>query len=299
MTTTLLAFLIGISNVGAQNLPSQNSSQTQSTKSLPTAFFYLKPVVLNREQHKGLRFKPTNFDFASKSQAVPLVVQEFQSASDEYAIVFTKGTDGIWLALAVTGLQAEVNTFIDPKGLWLARYVPFSVRRYPFILAETGKDQFSLAADISASHWGTEGERIFDDQGVPTEFTRKLMPSLIDFQNQAKQTNTFIQKLDEAKLLTQKNLQVRLHNGRNGVIEGVWIVNEPQLRELPDDKVLAWFKGGELAAVYAHILSLRNLVPLLERSQAPATPSDTSLQRPALKAIPNPTGKPSNKTTNK
>ena len=242
-----------------------------STEQQTTAFFYKQPVVLDREQHKGLRVQNGNARFASKNQAVPLLVTEFPEACLEYPIVFSKGQDGQWLALALTGLSPDSNAFVDAKGAWNARYVPASVRRYPFILAEGANDQLSLAADLSAPQLGKEGEPLFDERGEPTELARNVMKLLGEFQGQAKLTEAVAKKLEEAQLLNQQNLQVRLGDGRNAVVEGVWIIDENKLRELPDDKILAWFKGGELTAIHAHMLSLRNLVPLLERSQN-ATP---------------------------
>lgn len=242
------------------------------TETPATAFFYQNPVVLDRELHKSLRLKPDGARFASKNQMVPLLAAEFPEACLEYPIVFAKGNDGQWLALALTGLQTGANAFVDTNGLWNARYVPASVRRYPFILAEVANGQLSLAADLAAPHWGTEGEPLFDDKGEPTELVRNLMTLLDDFQNQARLTSTLAQKLDESGLLSQQDLQVTLGDGRNAAVEGMWIVDEAKLRELPDDKVLAWFKGGELAVIHAQMLSLRNLVPLLQRSQAAPAP---------------------------
>ena len=273
----------------AQNSPPSSTAhwiKPMNTEAQTTAFFYQNPIVLDRIQHKGLRLKPADARFASKNQAVPLVAAEFPEACLEYPIVFAKGNDGQWLALALTGLQAGANAFVDAKGQWNARYVPASVRRYPFILAEGAPgqaNQLSLAADLAAPQLGSEGEPLFDDEGEPTELVRNLMALLADFQNQAKQTNALAQKLDEAKLLTQQNLQVRLGDGRNAVVEGVWIVDEAKLRELPDDKVLAWFKGGELTAIHAHMLSLRNLVPLLGRSQPVAT--EKPVDKPTRKSV--------------
>lgn len=258
----------------AQNLLSKDSPsriRPMSTEQQTTAFFYKQPVVLDREQHKGLRVQNGNARFASKNQAVPLLVTEFPEACLEYPIVFSKGQDGQWLALALTGLSPDSNAFVDAKGAWNARYVPASVRRYPFILAEGADDQLSLAADLSAPQLGKEGEPLFDERGEPTELARNVMKLLGEFQGQAKLTEAVAKKLEEAQLLNQQNLQVRLGDGRNAVVEGVWIIDENKLRELPDDKILAWFKGGELTAIHAHMLSLRNLVPLLERSQN-ATP---------------------------
>ncbi len=274
---TALALLTLAMNTQAQNPASPTDQRIRpmntETPSV-TAFFYQKPEVLDREKHKALRIKNADARFAAKNPSVPLVAAEFAEACLEYPIVFTKGNDGGWMAMALTGLQADTNAFVDTQGLWRARYVPASVRRYPFILAEGGKDQLSLAVDMAAPHIGKEGEAIFDDKGEPTEFVKKIMPLLADFQQQALLTSQLLKQLDEAGLLTQQNLQVRLGDERGAVVEGVWIVDEAKFRQLPDDKVLAWFKNGALMAIQAQLLSLRNLVPLLERSQsATATPN--------------------------
>lgn len=268
-----LAWLAGMASALAQQTPSPITQRIQpmSQDTQTTAFFYQKPVVLDREQHKGLRLKAGDARFAASNQAVPLLAAEFPQACLEYPIVFTRGQDGQWMALALTGLQAGTNAFVDPQGQWKAHYVPASVRRYPFILAEGANQQLSLAADLAAPQLGTEGEALFDGQGEPTELTKNVLQLLADFQSQAKATAALAQQLADAGLLTQQNLQVKLGEERSAVVEGVWIVDEAKLRQLPEDKVLAWFKDGSLAAIHAQMLSLRNLVPLLERNQsAPA-----------------------------
>ena len=283
MRAFALALLALTTSALAQNTATENTQRIQpmSQDTQATAFFYQKPVVLDREQHKGLRLKAADARFAAKNQAVPLLAAEFPEACLEYPIVFTQGQDGQWLSLALTGLQANANAFVDAKGLWNARYVPASVRRYPFILAEGANDQLSLAADLAAPQLGTEGEALFDDKGEPTELAKNVLQMLADFQNQAKATSALAKQLSEAGLLTQQNLQVRLGEERSAVVEGVWIIDEAKLRQLPDDKVLAWFKGGELAAIHAQMLSLRNLLPLLERSQLGK--KDTQQNKPAKK----------------
>lgn len=271
--------------LSVQPLNRPQTTMTTHTAAAPTvtAFFYQQPVVLDREQHKALRIQPGNARFAAGNQAVPLLAAEFPEAALEYPIVFAQGNDGQWMALAVTGLVAGQNAFVNAQGQWSGRYVPASVRRYPFILAESGPEQLSLAADLAAPQLGSEGEALFDDKGEPTPLVRQVLQLLTDFQVQAKATGTLARALNDAGLLTRQNLQVRLGDGRNAVVDGVWIVDEAKLRALADDKVLAWFKGGELAAVHAHMLSLRNLVPLLERSQPPAVSSSFSEPAPKVK----------------
>ncbi len=260
-----------------------------STDTTTTAFFYHRPTILDREQHKGLRLKAADMRFAAGNQAVPLLAVEFPEACLEYPIVFAKGNDGQWMALALTGLVANANAFVNKDGQWSARYVPASVRRYPFILAETGPgaqgEQLTVAADLAAPNFAKDGLPLFDDKGEPTELMKNVMNVLADFQNQAKLTSDLGKKLEDAGLLTQQNLQVRLGEDRSAVVEGVWIIDEAKLRELADDKVLAWFKGGEMAAIHAQMLSLRNLVPLLDRSQ-PVVATGKKDSAPASKKEP-------------
>lgn len=272
-TTIALALTLALSaNAFAQSAPTTHTAtqhiQAMSTDKQVTAFFYQNPVLLSSEQHKGLHLKALNASFAAKNQAVPAVAAEFAAASQDYPIVFNKGADGTWGALALTGLQANTNAFVDTKGQWNARYVPASVRRYPFILAEGPEQKLSLAVDLAATEAGGKGPGLFTDKGEPSELVNQIMPMLADFQAQAKQTADMGKALEDAGVLVQQNLQVRLSEAQQANVEGVWMVDEAKLRALPDDKVLALFKNGELAAVYAHMLSLRNLVPLLERSQA-------------------------------
>lgn len=249
-----------------------------------TAFFYQKPVVLDREKHKDLRIQSGDARFASHHQAVPLVAAEFAEACLEYPIVFIQGQNEQWMALALTGLESQANVFVDDKGAWNARYVPASVRRYPFILAEGTNQQLSLAIDMAAPQVGKSGEALFNDKGEPTELAQNVMNLLANFQSQATATNTLVKQLNEAGLLTQQNLQVRLDDERSAVVEGVWIVDEAKFQQLPDNKVLAWFKSGELGPIYAQMLSLRNLLPLLERSQPTTVKKKPKTTRKTSKA---------------
>ena len=268
---TVLAVLATAGVAQAQK-PAANAKEDAQL----TAFFYKQPVVLNKDAHKGLRIKSGDARFASKVSSVPILMTEFPEACLEYPIVFTKSAEGQWMALAITGLIKDSNSFVDASGRWNARYIPASVRRYPFILAEGADGKLSLAADISSPHFGKEGAPLFDDQGQPTELVTSVMKSLAEFQDQANLTAAVAQKLDDAKLLTQQNMQIKMSDGRNAVVEGVWIVDETKLRELSNDNILSLFKGGALAAVHAHMMSLRNLVALLERTETVKTAANTT-----------------------
>jgi hypothetical protein len=244
---------------------------------MTVAFFYRNPVALDRAVHKNVRLFPINdARFAAQSAAVPLVTAEFADACLEYPIVFMKSGAG-WAAVAVTGLSAKENFFVNEKGEWTGRYVPASVRRYPFLLMPRDDGQLCVSLDQDCEHIidfmqatgepsdGSTGERLFDDAGEPSPGMRNTINMLFDFQSQTEATSAFVQRLSDAKLLTESHLQINLTDGRKAALKGAWIVSEADLKTLLDTTIASWFRTGDLALIYTHLISLRNLAPLLMR----------------------------------
>ncbi len=246
---------------------------------MTSAFFYQQPAVLDRGQHQQLKLKPlSDAAFAEKSHVIPLVAIEFPEACLEYPIVFNRVEGDQWVALAVTGLADGENLFIDSAKKWSGRYVPACIRRYPFILVDNGSDPFAVAIDFGSPHVGEQvegGEALFAPDGEPGPQLQSMMNLLSDFQSHAAATQTLIARLAAADLLLQSDMQVTLPDGRAAELKGAWIVDEARLRQLPDATAAAWFRSGELALVYAHLLSLRNLPVVLQRRAAVSAPVES------------------------
>ena len=102
--------------------------------------FYQKPVPINKNDHKSKKIRGTdnNFKFAGKTNSVILAGVEFSEAAKEYPLVFALAGERI-IPVALLGLRNEENLFLNEDGSWDARYIPAFVRRYPFVLAETGE----------------------------------------------------------------------------------------------------------------------------------------------------------------
>lgn len=234
-----------------------------------TAFFYQQPTALDRELHKQLKLKPvTDVVFAEQSHVVPIVGIEFAEACLEYPIVFNKLDNNDWVALAVTGLADNENLFVNENKQWGGRYVPACIRRYPYILIDNGEQPLGVAIDLAYPNVGEEvdeGEALFSDDGEPTPQLQSTMNFLSEFQTHVNGTLAMIQRLAEADVLVQSDLKVTLADGLSGGLSGAWVVDENRLRALPDITIAAWVRSGDLAVVYAHLLSLRNLMPLLRR----------------------------------
>jgi hypothetical protein len=235
---------------------------------MTTAFFYQQPEVLDREKHQNLKLRAiTNARFAAEVQNVPVVAAEFAEAALEYPLVFVKADDEQWVAMALTGLNPGKNLFVKETGQWEARYVPASVRRYPFILASDGSGQFRVAVDMVATTLGSDGQPIFTDAGEPTEATQSVMTLLESFQAQASFTHAFAQRMFDAGLLMEAHADLNEPDGSTQRLQGFFMVDEAKLQTFSDEQVLSWFRSGELALVYLHLASLKNLSALQMRRQ--------------------------------
>lgn len=70
---TALILLIGMTRAFAQTTPVTPNIRLMSTEQPTTAFFYQKPVVLDREQNKGLRLNEADAHMLSLRNLRPLL----------------------------------------------------------------------------------------------------------------------------------------------------------------------------------------------------------------------------------
>ena len=230
--------------------------------------FYERPVALNRLKHKDVRIKQagTNFSFAKKTNSVILAGIEFTEAAKEYPIVFAKAGE-IVVPVALVGLRNEENLFVDDKGNWDAHYVPAFVRRYPFVLADSG-DAGQRMVCIDEAYPGfnsSEGELLFED-GEPTTLLKQAMDFMEEYQKQYVRTERFVKRLQENDLLIEANARVDMVDGKKFSMTGLLAVDEKKLLQLSDEKALEFFRSGELAWLYCHLMSFGTMARLVDRA---------------------------------
>jgi len=237
--------------------------------------FYQRPARLNRVAHAKLRFTPlTNFEFARKVTAVPLMAAEFPVACRQYPIIFVQTPDGAVIAQAVLSLTEGINSFIDDKGQWTATYVPAFIRRYPFVLAEIpGKpDDFDVAFDEgSGCFHPKKGEPLFDDHGAPTPFLQAQIDFLKNFHGEHQRTHRALDALKTDGLLIPFNVDiVRGRDKAQFAVRNALVVDEAKLTALAPEKAGSYLKSGMLAMVYAHLISLQSFLAVANRTGDPA-----------------------------
>ncbi|MDD4615661.1 MAG: SapC family protein [Alphaproteobacteria bacterium] len=244
--------------------PPQSSTQQQA--SLP--MFYSSPRPLDRVRDANMKLnRPTNFEFASKTNAIPLLVNEFPMAAAFYPIVFAAGE--VPVPAVVVGLKNDNNLFVGPDGAWLpGAYLPAYIRRYPFILMDDPENkQFVLCIDENCGLLKEDGEFALFEKEEPSKFTKSAMEFCAALRQQGDATDEFVKALKQHDLLVPNNAEITAPDGTRFMLSGFLIIDPKKFDALPDSVVLQWRKKGWLGLIYAHLLSSyrwQNLVDLAQ-----------------------------------
>jgi len=239
-------------------------------QSLPLFYKQLEP--LSSQKHAKLRARPREAaTFLVGQHAVPLTVDEFGLTQRCMPIVFTTGPDPVPLALM--GLNEGVNVFIDGEGRILPDervYVPAYVRRYPFMLARLRPDseELSLCFDPTSDAVGDfeEGERLFTDEGEPSDFTKAVLEFNQMFEEAGIRTGEFMKEINDLGLLMEGEVSIQPDGfDQPFIYRGFQMVNEQKLSELRGDQLRKFAQSGLLPLLYAHLFSLSAMREIFER----------------------------------
>lgn len=235
--------------------------------------FYRNVVALSRERHKGWYIDPDQgYSFASGSNSVYVAASEFTVAAREYTIVFARDAGGAASPVALLGLRTDENLLVREDGLWAADYVPAYVRRYPFILAESGpgaedgESRLTVCVDEAYSGFNTacEGQQLIDEQGQQGELLSNSVKFLRDFHQHTLRTRAFCDALDRANLLEPMQANIALNTGEKFSLAGLHCVTRERLKKLDDATLKTFFDRDYLELVYLHMHSLANLDKLMQ-----------------------------------
>jgi hypothetical protein len=238
---------------------------------------YERAVPVSQQRHRDWYIKTGNdYSFAGKVNSVPLVAAEITIAAQTYPIVFAGESDLVPVVLL--GVRDGENLFIGKDGAWDAKYVPAFVRRYPFVFSSTDEGRnFTLCLDEDFSGLNTEGkgERLFDTEGERTQYLKNVLNFLQVYQAQFQRTQTLCKKLADLDLFEPMQAQVRLKSGQQLTLGGFKVVSRDKLKALPAETLGELAKADELEVIYAHLASLRNFGPMVERMGATGTAGQT------------------------
>ncbi len=230
--------------------------------------FYRKVTALNTIEHRNLKLAPIEhpFLFARDTTAILVAGVEFAEAAKEYPIVFARNREGKVSPVVLVGVRPNENLYVDAGGRWEARYVPAFVRRYPFVLAESGPDA-QLLVCVDANYEGLsvdQGELLIGADGKPTRRLEEVLAFLRSFQGEFLRTQAMVARMDELGLFKELSARVETRAGNRHDIGSFLAVDEQKLGALGDAEALELFRNGALGLVFLHLASLGNLNRLLE-----------------------------------
>ena len=230
--------------------------------------YYKMVVPVTSERHGDLYVKAaSDYEFARHSNSVPVMAVEFPSAALEYPLVFA-GNDEAIMPLAILGVEADENRFVDDQGAWNAKHIPAFVRRYPFVFSKSEDgEKFFLCIDEKYSGCNREGrgERLFDSDGERTQYLGGVLNFVQEYQVQFNRTRIFCDKLRELELLEPMQAQFKLPSGQQKSLTGFMAINRDKLKALSADKLSELAKTDELELIYIHLQSMKNFAAMLAK----------------------------------
>ena len=225
-------------------------------------------VPLDSHKHAGLGISLDQANrFASRHNVIPLQLTEFFYAGRNYPIVFLKSATGPLQTCAISGLQQGENLFVDAKGDWLEHhYQPAYIRRFPFYVNTIERGKTLILVDETGLE--ASAQPFFERNGVASEKWQTMETFLGDYVSAEKLTVQFADKLDNVGLLEPFDAQINPDQSDSRRITGMYRVNEDKLNKLQDEVIRDLMQKGELARIYAHLISLENFARLLDLSAA-------------------------------
>jgi len=190
---------------------------------------------------------------------------EFRNIQAHYPIVFAKSREGAFAPLALFGFREKQNLFLSDSG-WDAHYLPAMHERQPFLI---GNSTTGKVIHIDLDHprvSRTEGERVFDENGVNTEFLQRMGSILAGIDEGIASTPAFIAAIQEYNLLESFALDIQFRDGTQNRFVGFHAIQEDRLKQLGPEALGKLHSLGFLQSVYMVVASLSNFRDLIERA---------------------------------
>ena len=225
-----------------------------------------KAVLLNNIDHKDLRvITRRGAEYGDDVMCANTFPAEFRQLQLSYPIVFRPTQDGTsFEALALFGLQAEQNLFLDGEG-WDAPYVPLAIERQPFLIGVAGEDLTVHVYLDSPRVSKAEGEAVFLPHGSPTPFLDHMNSALLALHQGLQSVPAFTGALRELALLEPFVFEIELDDGTQLRLGGLHTINEDKLNALDGHALQALNRAGYLQPIYMAVASLSNFRTLIDR----------------------------------
>ena len=216
-------------------------------------------VALDAEKHAAVRLHALPPDIP---HFIEIAAGEFAAAAAVCPIFLTKNPEtGAFYAGAMFGFKPGEN-LVAASGQVPSPFVPLDRQRAGFYISGE-----LLAIDLDNPRFssGPGGEPLFEDGGEPGVALRNVQRVLGQLVAGKRETDEFVAKLLELKLVEPIDVSLQFDDGEKLVLQGLYSVSLDMLHELEDAEVLKLFRAGHLRLIYTMAGSLKQLGVLAER----------------------------------
>jgi SapC len=161
---------------------------------------------------------------------VQLVAEEFLPAALHYPILLARHPEtGDLYAGALMGLVPDENLCLGPNGT-LVDYRPAVLVRQGFYVSGE-----NIAIDVHhPALTQAEGATVFDADGGPAPALRRVQAALRQLHVGLPETEEFLRRLEEHKLIEPIDLNFQFDNGESLRLDSLYTVSLDALHALPD-----------------------------------------------------------------
>jgi hypothetical protein len=227
-------------------------------------------VELNSNKHQGLKIRAASqIEYAGGQQIMKLRVAEVAKAVANFPVFFTREQQyGGWVLSALTSFEAQHNLFVK-DGQWQSTYQPSSMQTHPLYLIQSAQQQQSYSLGIleqSSAFSQDQGHDIFEKNGQPSIYLRRLQKLLEADIKHDINTHQFCLKLQELELLKAVDLVIQYEDDRIQTVAGLHSLHEDKLQALTDQQMLELNKLGYLIPIHAMLISIYQLNLLVRKN---------------------------------
>lgn len=235
-----------------------------------------QPTVLDSETHRDLRvITQRGAQYGEAVHLVPVIAEELRSLCIDYPVCFTKDEQtGQFGLYALLGFGSGENLYLNGEH-WNASYIPLHVRRQPFLVASQHNDNEPprrvAMIDLNSTRVtrdSTLGEAIYNSDGTPTEFFKKMQGLLTTLINGAQATTEFINALSDNNLIEAAQISITLDNGEQKKYDGLYTINEQALADLEGETLATFHQRGYLQACHLMLAAIGNINKLIQQKKA-------------------------------
>ena len=229
-------------------------------------------TALHQARHASVQLKHPSG--SSKLRFALLGRSELTLAGADFPICLAKEADtGRFNLIALLSLIEPRNLFCS-NDQWRATYQPEATTTAPFFLDVTSKH--GLAIDEDSVELNAGGMQLFDANGKPTETFTKISARLKRITSDVADAQRMVDDFAHRKLIRPLQLILRLDDGREHQIDGLYSLGTEALAALSDDSVVALYRSGNLAAAAIMSASLAQIERLRQLHNATGAQPITS-----------------------